>query len=84
MTGELGTLASNVYGHEEILKNLLLCNYLSDIEIISQACSLGDPFRNLFTKFWCVKKHGPSERGLLTDMRKFLQIFLLLHRWSHF
>ena len=40
-----------LYGHEEILKKFFLQNLLSDFEIISQECSLGDPFQKLFTKF---------------------------------
>ena len=35
---------------EKFLKNLLR-NYWSDFEIISQECSLGDPFQKLFAKF---------------------------------
>ena len=46
---------SGCHGNEmEFFKQLfknLLCNYLSDFEIISQECSLGDPFQNLSTKF---------------------------------
>ena len=38
-------------GMKKFLKNLLLQNRLSDFEIISQECSLGDPFQKLFTKF---------------------------------
>ena len=33
------------------LKNLLLRKGWSDFKIISQECSLGDPFQKLFTKF---------------------------------
>ena len=36
---------------KKFLKNLLLRNRLSDFEIISQECSLGDPFQKLFAKF---------------------------------
>ena len=37
-----------LYGHEEILKkNLVLQNRWSDFEIISQECSLSDPFQKL-------------------------------------
>ena len=41
-----------LYGHEEeiLKKNLLLRNCWSDFEIISQECSLGDPFQILFAK----------------------------------
>ena len=36
---------------KKFLKNLLLRNRWSDFGIISQECSLGDPFQNLFAKF---------------------------------
>ena len=52
---------------KEFLKNLLLWNRWSDFEIISQSCSLGDPFQKLFAKFWLVKKHGSGEWGLLAQ-----------------
>ena len=35
---------------KKLLKNLLKIRW-SDFEIISQECSLGDPFQILFTKF---------------------------------
>ena len=51
---------------KKFLKNLLLRNCWSDFEIISQECSLGDPFQKLLAKFWSVHKHGSGEWGLLT------------------
>ena len=36
---------------KKFLKNLFLRICWSDFEIISQECSLGDPFQKLFTKF---------------------------------
>ena len=36
---------------KQFLKNLLLRNHWSDFGIISQECSLGDPFQKLFAKF---------------------------------
>ena len=33
--------------------------------MISQGCSLGDPFEKLFAKFLSVIKHGCGEWGLL-------------------
>ena len=54
---------------KEFFKNLLLWNRWSDCEIISQICSLGDPFQKLFVKFWSVKKCGSGERGLLALYR---------------
>ena len=47
------------------LKNLLLRNRWSHFEVISQECSLGDPFKKLFAKFWSVHKHGSGEWRLL-------------------
>ena len=49
---------------KKFLKNLLW-NRWSDFEIISQECSLGDPFQKLFGKFWSIHKHGSGEWGLL-------------------
>ena len=49
---------------KKFLKNLLLLNRWSDFEIISQECSLGDPFQRLFAKFLSVNKHGSGEWGL--------------------
>ena len=36
---------------KKFLKNLLLRNCRSDFEIISQECSVGDPFQKVFAKF---------------------------------
>ena len=36
---------------KKFLKKIVLQNRLSDFEIISHECSLGDPFQKLFTKF---------------------------------
>ena len=60
---------SGCHGNEieffkQFLKNLLRNNW-SDFKIISQGCSLGDPFQKIFTKFWSVYKHGSGEWGLL-------------------
>ena len=61
---------SGCHGNEieffkQFFKNLLLWNHWSDFAIISQKCSLGDPFQKLFAKFWFVQKHGSGEWGLL-------------------
>ena len=70
---------------KKFLKNLLLRNHRSDFEIISQECSLGDPFQKLFAKFWSILKHGSGEWGFLhyMDMKKFLKN-LLRNCWSDF
>ena len=49
----------------EFFKNLLLWNGWSDFEIISQECSFGDPFQNLFAEFLSILKHGSGEWELL-------------------
>ena len=72
---------------KKFLKNLLLRNRWSGFEIISQECSLGDPFQHLFAKFWSIRKLGSGELGLLAlyrDMKKFLKNLLLRNCWSDF
>ena len=54
---------------KKFIKNLLPQNGWSDFEIISQECSLGDPFQTLFAKFYSVPKHGSGEWGLLALYR---------------
>ena len=49
---------------KKFLKNNLLRNRWSDFEIISQKCSLCDPFQKLFAKFQSVQRHGSGEWGL--------------------
>ena len=47
-------LVNGGFLHYSDMKNFLkylLRNYNSDFEIISQECSLGDPFQKLFAKF---------------------------------
>ena len=48
---------------KKFFEKLLLWNRWSDFEIISQICSLGDPFQKLFAKFWYVEKHGRCGGG---------------------
>ena len=50
---------------KKFLKNLLLQNRWSDFEIVSQECSLGDPFQTVFAKFLSIHKHGSGEWWLL-------------------
>ena len=57
---------SGCHGNEieflkQFFKNLLLWNRKSDFEIISQKCSLGDPFQKMVAKFRSVQKHGSGE-----------------------
>ena len=53
---------------KKLLKNLLQ-NCWSDFEMISQECSLGDPFQKLFAKFWSVYKYGCGVWGLFALYR---------------
>ena len=71
---------------KKFIKNLLLRNRWSDFEIISQECSLGDPFQ------YCSRKFDPSLNMALgnggffhyIDMKKFFKNLLLGNRWSDF
>ena len=76
---------------KKFLKNLLLRNCWSDFEIISQECSLGDPFQKLFTKFWSVHKYGSGEWGLLAQygheeeiLKKSSCLKSLVRFWNNF
>ena len=62
------------YRHEEIIKK---SNRWSDFKIISQICSLDDPFENFFPKFWYLKKHGCDEGGYLHYMEMKKKILFL-------
>ena len=55
---------------KNFLRNLFLRNRWSDFEIISQECSLVDPFQKLFAKFWSVYKHGSGKGGLFALYRQ--------------
>ena len=59
---------------KKFLKNLLRIRW-SDFEIISQECSLGDPFQSLVAKFLSVHKYTLVNWGFLhyMDMKKFLR-----------
>ena len=54
---------------KKFLKNFFLQKPLSYFEIISQECSLDDPFQKLFAKFWSVYKYGSGEWGLFALYR---------------
>ena len=71
---------------KKFLKNFFLQNRFSDFEIISQECSLGDPFQKLMAKLWHVYKYGSGEWGfmLYTDMKKFTKNLVLRNCWSDF
>ena len=71
---------------KKFLKNLFLQNCWSDFEIISQGCSLGDPFKK------CSRNFDPSINMALVnggfshsrDMKKYLKNLLLRTCWSDF
>ena len=44
-------------------ENFLLWNRWYEFEIISQDCSLCDPFQKLFAKFWSVENHNRRGGG---------------------
>ena len=72
---------------KKFLKNLLLRNCWSDFEIISQECSLCDPFQNCLQNFDLSIKMALVNGGFLHYMdmkKKFLKDHLLRNRWSHF
>ena len=69
------------YLHRTDMKKLLKkSNRKSDFKIISQICSLDDPFENFLPKFWYLKKHGCDEGGYLHYMEMKKKILLL---WNH-
>ena len=63
---------------KKFLKNLLLRNCWSDFEIISQKCSLGDPFQKVFAKFDSSINMALVNGGFshYRDMKKFLKNLL--------
>ena len=58
------------------MKDLLLRNCLSDFEIISQECSLGDPFQKCSQNFDLSISMALVNGGFLhsTDMKKFMSV----------
>ena len=71
---------------KKFLKNFFLQNRLSDFEIISQECSLGDPFQKCLQIFDLSINMALVNGGFLhyTDMKKFLKNLVLRNRWSNF
>ena len=54
---------------KKFLKNFFLQNSLSDFEVISQECSLGDIFQKNVCKILSVYKYGSGEWGLFALYR---------------
>ena len=81
-----GETFCTVWTSEKFFKILLLWNRLSDFKIISQDCSLGDPFQK------CLRNFDPSKTWLpwggnflhTMDLKKFFKILLLWNRWLEF
>ena len=72
---------------KKFLKNFFLQNRFSDFEIISQECSLVNPFQKLFAKLWSVDKYGSGEWGLFAVYRHeeiLKKKIVLRNRWSDF
>ena len=71
---------------KRFLKNNLLRNCWSDFEIISQECSLGDPFQKLFAKFDLSINMALVNGGFLhyMVMKKFLKNYFFQNRLSDF
>ena len=71
---------------KKFLKNFFLQNRLSDFEIISQECSLGDPFQKCSQNFDLCINMALVNGGFLhcTDMKKFLKNLVLRNCSSDF
>ena len=71
---------------KKFLKNLFLRNCSSDFEIISQECSLCDPFQKCSQNFDPSINMAVVNGGFLhhTDMKKVIKNLLLGNRWSDF
>ena len=61
---------------KKFLKNVFLQNRLSDFEIFSQECSLGDPFQKCLQNFDLSINMALVNGGFLhyTDMKKFMSV----------
>ena len=55
----------SLYTNIENFKNLLVRNHWTNVHIILQKCSFGDPVPRLFKPFGFVKKHGRQGAGLI-------------------
>ena len=58
----------SLYIYIKNLKNLLVRNHWTDVHIILQKCSFGDPLPRLFKPFGFVKKHGRQGAGLIVPI----------------
>ena len=71
---------------KKFLKDLFLRNRWSDFEIISQECTLGDPFKNCWRNFDPSINMALVNGGFLhyMDMKKFLKNLLLVRFRNNF
>ena len=71
---------------KKFLKKTFLQNRVSEFEIISQECSLGDPFQNFSQNFDLPINMALVNGGFLhyTDMKKFLKNLVFRNHWSDF
>ena len=65
-SGELATCTKQTWGYSE---KIFSETAGQNLKIISQECSLDDPFWKIFAKFWSIQRHGPGEWGLLALFR---------------
>ena len=68
------------------LKYLLVRNHWTDIHIILQKCSFGDPLPRIFKPFGFVKKHGRQGAGLIS-LYIYIENFknlLIRNHWTDF
>ena len=69
---------------KKFLNILLLWNPWSDFEIISQKCSLSDPFQKVFAKFWSVEETWLWWMGgALVTSSPSEQFFKISSSWNH-
>ena len=55
----------SLYIYIENFKNLLVRNHWTDLNIILQKCSFGDPLSKLFKPFRFLEKHGHQGAGFI-------------------
>ena len=76
----------SLYIYLENFKNLLVRNHWTDLNIILQKCSFGQPLPRLFKPFGFVRKHGPMGWGLFS-LYIYIENFknlLVRNHWTNF
>ena len=76
----------SLYIYIENLKNLLVRNHWTNIHIILQKCSFGDPLPRLFKLYGFVKKHDRQGAGLIFPIYLYrnLKNLLVRNHWTDF